>query len=147
MERELTQEAKKVLTLLAQEETKKFHSLEILPEHVILAILKMEDGNAVKALEQIGVSVSEMQVEVERSIPRLKGGLLYGEKPPSRRSQEMLANSQREAGRMGQEYIGTEHLLLGVIQEETCVVSRYLAKCNVATSVLREVIQQVSTGG
>jgi hypothetical protein len=46
---------------------------------------------------------------------------------------------------MGQEYTGAEHLLLGVIQEETCVVSRYLAKCNVTPSVLREVIQRVST--
>jgi ATP-dependent Clp protease ATP-binding subunit ClpC len=144
MNMKLTPEARQVLTVLAQEEAKKFHSEEILPEHVVLAILKLKDGIAVKALQQLGFDVSEMQVEVGRSVPKSNGGLLYGSKPPSKRVQEMVASSFEEAGLIGQECVTNAHLLLGAINEKESVVARYLAKCKVALNDVRQLIQQFS---
>jgi ATP-dependent Clp protease ATP-binding subunit ClpC len=70
----LTQRAQKVLTILAQEEAKRFHSDQLLPEHIILALLKDGDGVAVKALQRVKVNTAEMQTEIEKSLPKGQGG-------------------------------------------------------------------------
>ena len=122
----LTQRAQKVLTILAQEEAKRFHSDQLLPEHIILALLKDGEGVAVKALQRIKVSVSEMQGEIEKSLPKGKGGLILGDVPPSKRGQKILEDSAEEARNMGHEYIGTEHLLLGVLAQDTSMGAKML---------------------
>ena len=119
----LTQRAQKVLTILAQEEAKRFHSDQLLPEHIILALLKDGEGVAVKALQRIKVDVAEMQAEIEKSLPKGKGGLILGDVPPSKRGQKILEDSAEEARNMGHEYIGTEHLLLAAVKEQGSIVA------------------------
>jgi ATP-dependent Clp protease ATP-binding subunit ClpC len=143
----LTQRAQKVLTILAQEEAKRFHSDQLLPEHIILALLRDGEGVAVKALQRAKVPLEEMQAEIEHSLPRGKGGLILGDVPPSKRGQKILEDSAEEARGMGHEYIGTEHLLLAAVKEQGSVVSRHLAKFNVTPNVLRESILSISGGG
>jgi ATP-dependent Clp protease ATP-binding subunit ClpC len=140
----LTQRAQKVLTILAQEEAKRFHSDQLLPEHIILALLKDGEGVAVKALQHVKVGVSEMQSEIEKSLPKGKGGLILGDVPPSKRGQKILEDSAEEARNMGHEYIGTEHLLLAAIKEQGSIVARYLARYNISPNGLREAILQIS---
>ena len=77
----LTQRAQRVLTVLAQEEAKRFHSDQLQPEHIVLALLKDGDGVAVKALQRVKVDIAEMQLEIERSIPKKSGGLILGDVP------------------------------------------------------------------
>lgn len=143
----LTQRAQKVLTILAQEEAKRFHSDQLLPEHIILALLKDGEGVAVKSLQRIKVDVAEMQVEIEKSLPKGKGGLILGDVPPSKRGQKILEDSAEEARNMGHEYIGTEHLLLAAVKEQGSIVARYLARYNITPNGLREAILQISGTG
>ncbi|HEY9595121.1 MAG TPA: ATP-dependent Clp protease ATP-binding subunit, partial [Spirochaetia bacterium] len=143
----LTQRAQKVLTILAQEEAKRFHSDQLLPEHIILALLKDGEGVAVKALQRIKVDAAEMQAEIEKSLPKGKGGLILGDVPPSKRGQKILEDSAEEARNMGHEYIGTEHLLLAAIKEQGSIVARYLARYNVTANSLREAVLQISGTG
>ncbi|HEB09795.1 MAG TPA: ATP-dependent Clp protease ATP-binding subunit [Spirochaetales bacterium] len=140
----LTQRAQKVLTILAQEEAKRFHSEQLLPEHVILSLLKDGQGVAVKALQKAKVDIGEMQLEIENSLPMGKGGLILGDVPPSRRGKKILEESAEEARSMGHEYIGTEHLLLAAVREEGSIVARYLARHGIAFNLLREIIIRIN---
>ena len=144
MFRGLTQRAHKVLTILAQEEAKRFHSEQSLPEHVILALLKDGEGVAVKALQRVKVNVAEMQMEIERTVPKGSGGLILGDVPASKRARKMLETSAEEASSMGHEYIGTEHFLLAAARERDGVVLRYLEKFNVTPNMLREAIIRIN---
>jgi ATP-dependent Clp protease ATP-binding subunit ClpC len=143
----LTQRAQKVLTILAQEEAKRFHSDQLLPEHIVLALLKDGEGVAVKAMQRIKVGIEEMQAEIEKSLPKGKGGLILGDVPPSKRGQKILEDSAEEARNMGHEYIGTEHLLLAAIKETGSAAARFLARFNVTPASLREAILQISGSG
>jgi ATP-dependent Clp protease ATP-binding subunit ClpC len=140
----LTQRAQKILTVLAQEEAKRFHSDQLLPEHVIIALLKDGEGVAVKALQKARVDLGEMQLEIERSLPMGKGGLILGDVPPSKRGKKILEDSAAEARNMGHEYIGTEHLLLASAQEEGSATARYLGRHSVSVNILRELVIQIN---
>ncbi len=109
--------------------------------------LKDGEGVAVKALQRIKVDVSEMQAEIEKSLPKGKGGLILGDVPPSKRGQKILEDSAEEARNMGHEYIGTEHLLLAAVKEQGSIVARYLARYNITPNGLREAILQISGTG
>jgi ATP-dependent Clp protease ATP-binding subunit ClpC len=113
----LTQRAQRILTIIAQEEAKRFHSDQLLPEHVIIALLKDGEGIGFKALKNLGVDPVEMLDELEKSIPRKQTGFILGEVPPSKRGKKILEESANEARGMGHEYIGTEHLLLASVSE------------------------------
>jgi len=140
----LTQRAQKILTVLAQEEAKRTHSDQLLPEHIIIALLKDGEGVAVKALQKARIDLAEMQMEIERSLPMGKSGLILGDVPPSKRGKKILEDSAAEARNLGHEYIGTEHLLLAASQEEGSVISRYLARYNVTPGILREIVVQIN---
>ena len=140
----LTQRAHKVLTILAQEEAKRFHSEQSLPEHVILALLKDGEGVAVKALQRVKINVAEMQMEIERTVPKGTGGLILGDVPASKRARKMLETSAEEASGMGHELIGTEHFLLAAARERDGVVLRYLEKFTVTANMLREAIIRIN---
>ena len=140
----LTQRAQKVLTILAQEEAKRFHSEHLLPEHIILALLKDGTGVAINALQKVKINIAEMQIEIERSLPKGKGGLILGDVPPSKRGKKILEDSAEEARSMGHEYIGTEHLLLATTREENGVIARYLERSHLTHSKLREIIIRIN---
>lgn len=143
----LTQRAQKVITILAQEEAKRFHSDQLIPEHIIIALLKDGEGVAVKALQRLKVNLQEMQTEIEKSLPKGKGGLILGDVPPSKRGQKLFEDSAEEARNMGHEYIGTEHLLLAAVKEQGSIVARYLSKYTITSSGLRDAIMQISGSG
>ena len=124
----LTQRAQRVLTVLAQEEAKRFHSDQLLPEHIVLALIKDGEGVGVKTLKKAKVDLGEMQMELERGLPMGKGGLILGDVPPSKRGKKILEDSAAEARSMGHEYIGTEHLLLAAAREEESVTAKILAR-------------------
>jgi ATP-dependent Clp protease ATP-binding subunit ClpC len=143
----LTQRAQKILTVLAQEEAKRFHSEQLLPEHIVIALLKDGEGVGVKSLQKAKVDLGEMQMEIERSLPMGRGGLILGDVPPSKRGKKILEDSAAEARNLGHEYIGTEHLLLAAAQEEGCVTARYLARYSVSAASLRDTVVQINGMG
>jgi ATP-dependent Clp protease ATP-binding subunit ClpC len=143
----LTQRAQRVLTVLAQEEAKRFHSDQLLPEHIILALIKDGEGVGVKTLKKAKVDLGEMQMELERGLPMGKGGLILGDVPPSKRGKKILEDSAAEARSMGHEYIGTEHLLLAAAREEESVTAKILARYKVTANQLKEMIIEINGMG
>ncbi len=140
----LTQRAQKVLTILAQDEAKRFHSDQLLPEHIVLALLKEGGGLGYKALQKCIVDPAKMQIELEKSIPRKKSGFILGDVPPSPRGKKVLEDSAEEARLLGHEYIGTEHLLLACAREEDGETARILADFDVNVDRLRQEIAELS---
>jgi ATP-dependent Clp protease ATP-binding subunit ClpC len=66
----LTQRAQRILTIFAQEEAKRFHADQLLPEHIILAMLKDGDGMGYKTLRKVGIDPIELQLESSAACPR-----------------------------------------------------------------------------
>jgi ATP-dependent Clp protease ATP-binding subunit ClpC len=140
----LTQRAQRILTILAQQEAKRFHSDQLLPEHIILAIMKDGGGLGYKIVTKLHIDPAEMQLEVEESITKKTGGFVLGDVPPSKRGKKVLEGSAEEARSLGHEYIGTEHLLLAAAKEDGSVVDRVLKRHNVSVEDIRAAIVEVS---
>ncbi len=143
----LTQRAQRILTIFAQEEAKRFHSDQLLPEHIVLALLKDGEGLGYKALQKLNIDPVEMQLEIEKSIPKKHSGFILGDVPASKRGKRLLEDSTEEAKILGHEYIGTEHLLLAAVKETGSVVARYFARRSVTLDALREVVVDLSGKG
>lgn len=132
------------MTILAQEEAKRFHSDQLLPEHIILALLKDGEGLGYKVLKKLNIDPAELQLEIEESIPKKSGGLILGDVPPSQRGKKILEGSAEEARNLGHEYIGTEHLLLATAREPGSVIARSLSRHNLTVDSLRDAVSELS---
>ncbi len=136
----LTQRAQRILTIFAQEEAKRFHSDQLLPEHIILALLKDGEGLGFRVLRSLNVDPVALQVEIEKSIPKKHSGYILGDVPPSHRGKNILESSAEEARKMGFQYIGTEHLLLAAVMEAGSIVQRFLVKYSVGPEEIKNTI-------
>lgn len=136
----LTQRAQRILTIYAQEEAKRFHSDQLLPEHIILALLKDGEGLGFRVLKSLDIDPIALQVEIEKSIPKKHSGYILGDVPPSHRGKNILESSAEEARKMGFQYIGTEHLLLASVMEAGSIVQRFLFKYAVGQEEIRNTI-------
>jgi len=136
----LTQRAQRILTIFAQEEAKRFHSDQLLPEHIILALLKDGEGLGFKILKSLNIDPHSLQVEIEKSIPKKHSGYILGDVPPSHRGKGILESSAEEARKMGFQYIGTEHLLLASVMETGSIIQRFLLKSNIGSEDIKNAI-------
>ncbi len=143
----LTQRAQRILTIFAQEEAKRFHSDQLLPEHIILALLKDGEGLGYKALQNLNIEPSQLQAEIEKSIPKKHAGFILGDVPPSHRGKKVLEDAAEEARALGHEYIGTEHLLLASSKETGSVVQRFLGKHSVSADNIRDIVVELRGTG
>ncbi|MFO7848832.1 MAG: ATP-dependent Clp protease ATP-binding subunit, partial [Spirochaetia bacterium] len=143
----LTQRAQRILTIFAQEEAKRFHSDQLLPEHIILALLKDGEGLGYKALQNLNIDPSQLQEEIEKSIPKKHSGFILGDVPPSHRGKKVLEDAAEEARALGHEYIGTEHLLLASTKESGSVVQRYLSKNAIQPDNIRDIVVELRGTG
>ena len=135
------------MTITAQEEAKRFHADQLLPEHIIIAIVKDGEGLGYKVLQKLNIDPVQMQIEIEDNIPKKKGGFILGDVPPSKRGKRILEGSAEEARNLGHEYIGTEHLLLAAARETGGIFERSLNKNGVSVEGLREAIVEMSGTG
>ena len=144
MFRGLTQRAQKLITILAQDEAKRFHSDLLLPEHLMLAMLKEGGGIGFKALTKAQADPNRMQIELERAIPRKRVGFGFGDVKYSPRLHRVLEDSSEEAKSLGHEFIGTEHLLLACAKEGASETQRFLEETGVSVEALRDIIVGLS---
>jgi len=133
----LTQRAQRILTVLSQEEARRAHADQLLPEHIVVAILKDGEGVACKALGSLKVDLLDFRLELERETPKKKSGFVFGDVPPSRRARTMLESAADEARAMGHDYVGTEHLIVAAAREEEGAVNRYLSRFSIDAEALR----------
>jgi len=137
----LTVRVQRLLSVNAQEEARRFNSDQLLPEHIIIALLKEGGGTACKALMFLRIDIPEFRQILENSIPRIPGLIIRGEVPPSKRTKNMLDIATEEAKSMGSSYLGTEHILFAAMREQDSTVQVYLNQRAVDTDMMRVIIQ------
>ena len=138
---DLTQRVQRLLSTKSQEEARRFNSDQLLPEHIIVAMLREGVGTACKALLFLRIDIIEFREFLENIIPRIPGILIHGDVPPSRRTKIMVDLAAGEARAMGSDFLGTEHLLFAAMREQDSSVQTYLNKKAVDVDMLRVVVQ------
>ena len=124
-----TERARKVV-FYAQEEAQKFGEGYVSTEHLLLGLVREPESVSSRVLEKLGVSLNRVRVEVEKHLPR-------GDARPSQdmtltpRAKRVIDLSYDEARRLNNNYIGTEHLLLGLVREGDGLAGRVLARLGV----------------
>jgi len=111
--------------VLAQEEARLLNHSFIGTEHILLGLIHEGEGVAAKALEQLGISLEAVREKVEETIG-LSGTAPTGSPPFTPRAKKVLELSLREALQLGHNYIGTEHMLLGLVREGEGVAAQVL---------------------
>lgn len=137
-----TDKARKVL-VLAQEEARRLHQPYVGTEHVLLALLKEEDGLAAQALERLGVHYEATVAAIRRIVTIDEFTDVSGHLSFTPRVKRVLENSLREAMQMGQSYISTEHLLLGIIRENEGTAIEVLERMGVSGDDLRAALNDL----
>src|SRR5215207_3199974 len=140
-----TERARKVV-VLAQDEARHFNHNYIGTEHLLLGLLREDEGVAAQALYSLNVALDEVREQVESIVG-------YGEEgtgaqaPFTPRSKKVLELALREALQLGHNYIGTEHILLGLVRESEGVAARVLSNLDVdPDKVRREVVRRLGGG-
>ena len=130
-----TEKAIKVI-MLAQEEARRLGHNFVGTEQILLGLIGEGTGVAAKVLKSMGVNLKDARVEVEKIIGR-GSGFVAVEIPFTPRAKRVLELSLEEARQLGHNYIGTEHLLLGLIREGEGVAARVLENLGVDLAKVR----------
>ncbi|MGE0794689.1 MAG: ATP-dependent Clp protease ATP-binding subunit [Acidimicrobiia bacterium] len=139
-----TDRARRVV-VLAQEEARLLNHNYIGTEHILLGLIHEGEGVAAKALESLGISLEAVRGQVEEIIGH-GGSSPSGHIPFTPRAKKVLELSLREALQLGHNYIGTEHILLGLIREGEGVAAQVLAKLGADLSRVRQQVIQLLSG-
>jgi ATP-dependent Clp protease ATP-binding subunit ClpA len=135
------------VVVLSQEEARLLNHDYIGTEHILLGLIHEGDGVAAKALESLGIGLEAVRHQVEEIIGQ--GGSPPGEQIPfTPRAKKVLELSLREAIQLGHNYIGTEHILLGLLREGEGVACQVLVKLGADLPKTRaRVLQLMHEGG
>ena len=139
-----TDRARRVV-VLAQEEARLLNHSYIGTEHILLGLIHEGEGVAAKALETLGISLEAVRAQVEEIIGQ-GGSSPSGHIPFTPRAKKVLELSLREALQLGHNYIGTEHILLGLIREGEGVAAQVLVKLGADLSRVRQQVIQLLSG-
>jgi ATP-dependent Clp protease ATP-binding subunit ClpC len=131
--------AQKVI-MIAQEEAKRLNHDYVGTEHILLGLVAIGEGSAAQILAEIGVDFRRVRLEIEKIVGVGDNMMLLGEIPFTPRAKKVLEYAVEEAQQMGHSYIGTEHILLGLIREEEGVAARVLENLDLKLDTLKETI-------
>ena len=136
-----TERARKVV-FYAQEEAQKFGEGYVSTEHLLLGLVRESDSVAARVLDQLGISLAKIKREVEEQLPRgdHKSGQEMALTP---RAKRVIDLAYDEARNLNNNYIGTEHLLLGLIREGDGLAGRVLAKMGVELEKARKEVMSL----
>src|SRR5580704_5562983 len=136
-----TERARKVV-FYAQEEAQKFGEGYVSTEHLLLGLVRESDSVAARVLEKLGVSLNRIRSEVEKQLPR-------GDARPNQdmtltpRAKRVIDLAYDEARNLNNNYIGTEHILLGLIREDDGLAGRVLTKLGVRLEPARRTVMEL----
>ena len=132
------------MVVLAQEEARSLGHNYIGSEHILLGLLREEEGLAARVLEHLDITLERVRSQVERIVSRGEE-VTVGQIPFTPRAKRVLELAQREALSLDHHYIGTEHILLGLARENEGVAKRILLDFDVGSETVRnEVIRMLS---
>lgn len=137
MSNRFTERAQRVI-LIAQEEAKRLNHDYVGTEHILLGLIALGEGVAAQVLANLGVDLRRVRAEIEKIVGTGDNVMLLGEIPFTPRTKKVLELAVEEAQNMGHNYVGTEHLLLGLIREEEGVAARVLENIGVRLDLVRE---------
>jgi ATP-dependent Clp protease ATP-binding subunit ClpC len=140
-----TERAKQVV-VLAQDEARALKHNYIGTEHILLGLLREEEGLAARVLESLDITVEEVRAQVKRLVGQGDEEIVTGQIPFTPRAKKVLELALREALSLGHNYIGTEHVLLGVVRENQGVAARILLDFDVDAETIRNEIIRMLPG-
>ncbi len=131
-----TERARRALTL-AQEEAQRFNHHYIGTEHILLGLIAEEEGVGARVLQNLGVHRSQVRQQVELIVGRGEAAAM-GEQNMTPRAKRVLEFATDEARRLRHDYVGTEHLLLGLVREGEGLAARVLISLGVTLPKVRD---------
>jgi ATP-dependent Clp protease ATP-binding subunit ClpC len=140
-----TERARQVV-VLAQDEARALGHNYIGTEHILLGLLREEEGLAARVLESLDVTVEEVRAQVKRLVGEGDEEIVTGQIPFTPRAKKVLELALREALSLKHSYIGPEHILLGVVRENDGVAARILLDFGADAETVRNEIMRVLSG-
>ncbi len=137
-----TERARKVLSL-ANEEAHQYNHDGVGTEHILLAIMSEGGGIAARALNQLQVQPGEVRAQIEMLHPAGEQPVSDGQLGMTQQGKQSIELAVQEARGLGHHYIGTEHLLLGLLREEEGLANQVLLKSDVTLEKVRELVKQI----
>ena len=125
MFKRFTERARRVI-ILAREEAELYRHEYLGTEHILQGILKDGGGIAIAIVHKAGIDVAQIKSELEKNLPKSSNSLIVGDIPFTSRAKKVLEFAVEEARSVNHNYIGTEHLLLGLLKEKEGVACRVL---------------------
>jgi ATP-dependent Clp protease ATP-binding subunit ClpC len=142
-----TERARQIV-VFAQAEARGLKHNYIGTEHLLLGLLREEEGVAARALESLNVTIEEVRVRVARVIGEGVEPLVAGQIPFTPRAKKALELSLREAMTLGDKHIGTEHILLGIVRQDDAAAVQILMQFGADPETVRnEVVRWLSGPG
>jgi ATP-dependent Clp protease ATP-binding subunit ClpC len=132
-----TERARRVI-ILARGEAEKYQHEYLGTEHLLLGILREGSGVAISVLQNMGVNLKQLEAELVTKLPPTENVLTLGEIPFSPRAKKVLELSVEEARLLGQNYIGTEHLLLGLMKGDNGSAAQVMKSFGISLSMIRK---------
>ena len=136
-----TERARQVV-VLAQDEARTLKHNYIGTEHILLGLLREEEGLAARVLDSLDITVEEMRVQVARIVGQ-GDEVTTGQIPFTPRAKKVLELALREALSLGDNFIGTEHILLGLVRENEGVAARILLDFDADAEKIRNELLRV----
>ncbi len=137
-----TERARKVI-ILAKEEARRFNHDYIGTEHILLGLIREGEGVAAAVLLKMGVSLENIRMEIEKLVQPGPTTQIIGDIPFTPRAKKALELAAEEARSLGHNYIGTEHLLLGLIREGEGVASQVLLNLGLDLNRVRNEVMEL----
>jgi len=137
-----TERARKVI-ILAKEEARRFNHDYIGTEHILLGLIREGEGVASAVLQKLGVSLENIRLEIEKLVQPGPTTQIIGDIPFTPRAKKVLELSAEEARSLGHNYIGTEHLLLGLIREGEGIASQVLLNLGLDLNTVRAEVMEL----
>lgn len=132
-----TERARKVMSL-ARQEAQRFNHEYIGTEHILLGLIQEGSGVAANVLKNMDVELRKIRLEVEKMVESGASALQVGQLPFTPRAKKVLELALEEANNLGHNYIGTEHLLLGLLRENESVAAQVLVNLSLKLEDVRE---------
>src|SRR3989338_5597060 len=137
-----TERARKVI-ILAKEEARRFNHDYIGTEHILLGLIREGEGVAAAVLQKIGVSLENIRLEIEKLVQPGPTTQIIGDIPFTPRAKKALELAAEEARSLGHNYIGTEHILLGLIREGEGIASQVLLNLGMDLNRVRNEVMEL----
>ena len=119
------------LLALARKEAERFNDNYVGTEHLLLGLIKLGQGVAVNVLQKMGLDLERVRMEVEKHVGPHPATNMVGDIPSTPRVKKVLALAGKEAKALNHSYVGTEHILLGLLREGEGVAARVLKSLEV----------------